>query len=547
MPLEPHLSLPGWSVHRSTGTTTWLKGAPTDAAGRDLDVVEVSRTLDGASDPGSLLARWGGHWSLVRTGDSGALLAVDAIRSFPLFYETTASARVSDDVLCLADVDTSTVNRAAADEFLLATYVTGPETLYAGIAQVQAGELVQWRDGEVPTGRAYRRTAHDDSGPTEPAEADEVFRSVYHAALQRTLARHRGTQILVPLSGGLDSRLLLATLREFGRDDVLAFTYGLPDSREVEISRRIAESLGTPWRLVPQRPDDVQRAWASEEAGRYIRTAFAGASLPHVQDWYAVRALTRDGTAAPGALVLPGHTVVGNVHDQHLIDDPGPVPAERIRSAVVHEHFVLGAGPAAALARPYITDKVDAFLRDVDYDPLSGLSRADAIEYYNVHERQTKYINNSVRVYEFFGLAWELPMLDLPMHRLWESMSLDLTKDRQWYAGFVGREYARATGNPDDAVQGTFTALTLPAGRVAQVKRLLAAVRLDTAVERALSVRTGLNHPLSLQAYRSDIGRVGLAARLLRNPGMPGIYAEQFLAGTWAPGGRVLPIGWDQA
>ncbi len=39
-------------------------------------------------------------------------------------------------------------------------------------------------------------------------------------------------------------------------------------------------------------------------------------------------------------------------------------------------------------------------------------SVANAIEFFNGYERQAKFIVNSVRVYEYFGYAWRIPIVD---------------------------------------------------------------------------------------------------------------------------------------
>jgi asparagine synthase (glutamine-hydrolysing) len=55
---------------------------------------------------------------------------------------------------------------------------------------------------------------------------------------------------VVPLSGGLDSRIIVAMLKRLGVEDVICFTYGKKGNREAEISRQVAEALGYRWYFV---------------------------------------------------------------------------------------------------------------------------------------------------------------------------------------------------------------------------------------------------------------------------------------------------------
>ncbi|MGA1822559.1 MAG: asparagine synthase-related protein [Thermoplasmatota archaeon] len=51
-------------------------------------------------------------------------------------------------------------------------------------------------------------------------------------------------EIVVPLSGGMDSRAVAACLHEFrGGEDIICYTYGLPGSYDYEIAREISKKL----------------------------------------------------------------------------------------------------------------------------------------------------------------------------------------------------------------------------------------------------------------------------------------------------------------
>ena len=79
------------------------------------------------------------------------------------------------------------------------------------------------------------------------------------------------------------------------------FTYGLPDNSEARASARIAESLGLPWQQVSHTPQQLRRAWTDPSTRSFLREASAGASLPHIQDWYAMRRLTEEGSCRRAA------------------------------------------------------------------------------------------------------------------------------------------------------------------------------------------------------------------------------------------------------
>ena len=64
----------------------------------------------------------------------------------------------------------------------------------------------------------------------------------FHRAIRADLT---GRRHIVPLSGGVDSRFLLATLVDHGlRDSIIAVTFGIPGTFDFDIAPRVARTLG---------------------------------------------------------------------------------------------------------------------------------------------------------------------------------------------------------------------------------------------------------------------------------------------------------------
>ena len=348
---------------------------------------------------------------------------------------------------------------------------------------------------------------------------------------------------MLPLSGGLDSRLLVAWLTLHGTlDRAVAFTYGRPGTREVEVSRKVAEAVGLEWHAVDYVPAELREAWQTQEAADFLEYSYALGALPHVQDWHALRSLLEQGVVRPGDVVLPGHTIVGNMHDEHLLEEPR-VTRGRVARAILIHHQELQGDQRRAYADPYRAAKVRGFLA---LWPFIGSPRdvQSILESYNVRERQTKYINNSMRAYEHLGLEWALPMLDVEFWEAWHRGAVELTATRDFYAVFIGRLWARATalaagaeadaaGRDAEADLPYFAATEVSEETRSRLKTVLSRLHLLGLAERTFSAWASLHSTMAFEAFITDTPLPVAAAELMGGRKLLGFWTRAFVNDAW--------------
>lgn len=66
----------------------------------------------------------------------------------------------------------------------------------------------------------------------------------------------------------------------------------------------------------------------------------------------------------------------------------------------------------------------------------SNVEAADIIEYQDYQERQAKFINNAIRVYEFWGYEWRTPFWDKNILEYWSWIPLSWRYGRRLYFEF---------------------------------------------------------------------------------------------------------------
>lgn len=162
----------------------------------------------------------------------------------------------------------------------LAPFLDRIEIDPAGLASMLSfgyhlGDLTILKDVKcLPNARHLEYSAADDRlsldrywnypyGELEPLPGTEAeLAKQLHDHLRTALKRQlRGVQkILLPLSGGLDSRTMAGLLAQSGfSGEVLAYSYGQPSSRDVRYGRAIARKLGYRHVTVPTPKDFMTR------------------------------------------------------------------------------------------------------------------------------------------------------------------------------------------------------------------------------------------------------------------------------------------------
>ncbi len=128
---------------------------------------------------------------------------------------------------------------AALNLFLRYRYTPSPYTLYEGIRKLPAGCRLVVRQGGTKLERYYRVSPEPPDPLPSIEEAEEELLARYRRAVKRHLIADVPVGLL--LSGGVDSGLLLALMREQGGDHP-TFTIGFGDSFEDDELRAAAET-----------------------------------------------------------------------------------------------------------------------------------------------------------------------------------------------------------------------------------------------------------------------------------------------------------------
>ena len=374
------------------------------------------------------------------------LAAVDQVRSFPLFYaDGCTEFYLSDSAEWvrsqIGDVEMCSL---AQQEFVMTGCVTGPDTLYKKVKQLQAGEVLEVREIDGKT--SLRRRQYYSFEHNEPAAFDDELllsklNSVASSSIDNLISVANGRQIVIPLSGGFDSRLIATLLKEKKYENVLTFTYGVVGNRESLFSKEVATNLGLDWVFVEYNSLRWGQMIDSPERWEYQVMASNLCSLPHIQDWIAVEILKDDHSVEKDCIFVPGHSadfVAGShIPERTFIDKS--FTREVVLDSIFNTWFTQSPLNEAEFEKSIWLERISKST-PVQADNMPW-EYADRFEHWDWQERQAKYICNSVRVYEFFGYSWWMPFWDRVFMDFWLDVPLHLRQDRAWYKKYVQNKY----------------------------------------------------------------------------------------------------------
>ena len=439
----------GWTVASSDDVTCWFSGYLNDGSQGQAAAVNIAKLLkplfrnEIQTEIVDVLRNLDGHFAIAARGPNWTLAAVDAIRSIPLSIAETAAGLtvgpsgnrlVGSNELNELDVD-------AVISFAMAGYTIGRTTLYRDVVQLMPGEFYYSSNDQTPeigSYWGYRPTGRDrrDRAPLRRALVDETLQ-----ILENLVASSVDRPIVVPLSAGLDSRLVVSGLHHMGIRDVRCFAYGRPGNFEAEASRKIAEHLGYEWTFVPYSLEQQRQTFSSADHRAFLAFADHLCALPFLQDFHAVQVLKNEGYIPAAAVIVNGQSgdyLTGNHIPKELWETPDNMDKEtrwtRIVSAMIEKHFshweMLKTPDNLSSLELQLRRELDATGIDFDREAIDDFGIYEALEFRN---RQAKYVIGGQRVYDYHGLDWRLPLWDKSYMSFWQDVPLDAKKGRNLF------------------------------------------------------------------------------------------------------------------
>jgi|APSaa5957512535_1039671.scaffolds.fasta_scaffold06036_4 asparagine synthase (glutamine-hydrolysing) len=384
-----------------------------------------------------------GNFAVVVETDNWLLGLVDRISGYRLFYRNNQNGCIlSNSPRRLMDEGQSRLSPDLESiiEIKMAGYLSGNRTMDKNIFQVRAGEvLICNKKTSSYTIDSYYKLYSKNIRSQDNNALIEELDDITNTIIRRNIEDANGRVIWVPLSGGLDSRLIVCKLKQLGYDNIRTYSYGINGNFDALRAKSVASTLGLRWDFVPTSPEESRKFFLSKERKKYWDFADGLSVVPNLHGMFALKSLIKSGKMQSGDVVINGQS--GDfITGQHIpIIGKHEASNDLLLNRILEKHYSLRKGlflssESLNLMKGRIEESL-GICKDVNnYQDL-----AKSYEYWEWKERQTKRVVNGQCNYDYFGLNWELPLWDLEYLQFWENLPLNQKVGRSLFVEYLNK------------------------------------------------------------------------------------------------------------
>lgn len=376
---------------------------------------------------------------VIDKGDS-VILCTDNIRSIPIFFSSDGMI-ISDSaehIRKMMNINIEDVDLSLFGELLLKRNTQPGKTVYGQILQVEPCEVIKINKKSDIEHFFYYSHSHKEY-KSEHRQLEELFVEALKKSVDNTCEDLSERQIVIPLSGGYDSRLLACLLKEKGYNNVVCYTYGRSKDYEVIYSEKVADSLGYEWHYIEYNVDKWKAFFRDPKALVYFDFASNHCAFPHLQEYIAINELVNNQIIREGAVVIPGFC--GDAHAGSFVPQKFNYSFD-LQGVVDYAYEAQYTNFECLPEQKAILKKqLYSYLHNKHINVFDKDSFISAYDEWTINARLSMYIVNSLRVYEYFNLEWRLPMLDYGFVDFWYSISNKYRIQENFYIDTIFRQY----------------------------------------------------------------------------------------------------------
>jgi len=466
-------------ISHDSGSVSMLAGEPlldlgldAGAGSRSSDLARMHDAFD--REQWTLFSRAQGVYCAVHyQPDSPTLtLVADRLGIRPIYYWLgqdyvifASALRVLESLSEIPKV----MDLVAVTEIAFLGYPVGNRTVYAAIHGLKAGQVLRVTQERPRSLRYWRWDSIKSSTELQAAQLEEAYDRFRHAVKRRL---RRDTAVFAALSGGLDSRCVVAALRSEAVQVHTINFYGALQSQDRVFAAEFARRAGTIHRAVPSPVGDVLGSFEERVSEAWRAAPPSLEALPERPQMLWM---------GDGGSVGLGHVFVGREVVAALRARDADKAIGIYRSRLVPKVL---KSDSAEVVTELVADDIRTELADLRFDdPGRSLHM-----FLMLYEQRYDFMRHSENV-DLHRLEFQLPFFDGDFLASIVSAPLDWCLDHGFYTDWLSLFPPAVTAVPWQAYPGHRPCpLPIPSGLANQWDQALPASEVAARRRRRLHV-----------------------------------------------------------
>lgn len=381
-----------------------------------------------------------GFFTVLIKFPNSVFMAAGATRKFPLFYSyKNKELSISDDILFLKkNLKISKIDKQSALEFKASGYTMGNRTLVKNVYQLQSNEYLIFKNKTIgKQGFFFNYATKNINKITYPKLKEQAI-SAFDNAFKRLIISLNNRPVVLPLSGGYDSRLIAVMLRKYNYENVICYTYGKKGNYEIENSKKTADALNFKWIFIEYTEELMNNYIDSEIFKEFAHYTCKYTSMPSLQDYFAVKYLTDSSLIASDSIFIPGYAgdLLGGSQYAKII--PNNLKVSDISNLILKEKFF--HNKVSKNLKKIIKNNIDELLYNFDVNYTNKIA-STVFENYDIKEKISKIIFKASNLYTFFGYEHRFPYWDMELLKFFKEVPPKYKKVKFLYDDVLKNHY----------------------------------------------------------------------------------------------------------
>ena len=226
-----------WSQTNYNENIVWSAGLDPDQVNKYIEA--IIKSIKNKNRLLSLLDNIDDNFGIVYISDDFAFIAVDTIRSFPIYFSchknTYYFSPQADEINKLIRCEIDDEQRIA---FQMSGYTISNKTLWKNIKSVTGGTALSFPKNDKPIQYNYFLYKPWENNEIKNIDFKAKLKTQIHKIILNLINIANGKTIIIPLSAGLDSRLIASGLKYHGYEKVKCFSYGRKNNYESRAAKK---------------------------------------------------------------------------------------------------------------------------------------------------------------------------------------------------------------------------------------------------------------------------------------------------------------------